>query len=538
MLFSDFVEKTFPSTQAERTTNANNDSWSAKLEGPSSITSLQDVQLGRYELLAGLDINSDLFIGESYDKIRRLVSGDDTDYANDTSSADIAIAALLLNEQFSPDEIEIIMRSSRYREKFDQLRGPNTYLECTINKAINSHSKNYEITKTESSIKTPIEVKRWELSDGLIDIPTSPPAPRDYVWDGYIVAGNTYVLGGFGGVSKSQMALQLAASLSVGSAFANRAIKGGASLLILSEDDKAEISRRVGAVAKHSNYDKQQRQNIQNKVRAFGLVGEDVRLTMNLGGTLHTVDVIATWIIDTAKELQVESGEPVRLIVLDHAGMVHGGDFNAREDVSLTMRVINRIAYETGAAVLLLAHSPKSAATSESSDSSAIAGSTAFVDHARGAFILATMRDAEAKQYGIGKELKHNYVSLTVVKNNYGPTGDVVWFTRESVAGFGVGVLSPINLTVPDKTLKSPNTVEGRIISLLKQNPGRFTKTELRESYSGLDGPLKASKSSIVEALDSLEKKHAVILRCPTSTERTNFGLLKQVKFVYEVAHG
>lgn len=534
MLFSDFIEKTFPSTQAERFTNTNNDSWSAKLEGPSSITNLQDVQLGRYELLAGLDINSDLFIGESYDKIRRLVSGDDSEYANDTSRADLATVSLLLNEQFSPDEIEIIMRSSRYREKFDHLRGPGTYLERTINTALSSHSK----YKAEPVIKTLIEIKRWELSDGLIDIPISPPAPRDYVWDGYIVAGNTYVLGGFGGVSKSQMALQLAACLSVGSVFANRAIKGGASLLILSEDDRAEISRRVGAVAKHTNYDKQQRQNIQNKVRAFGLVGEDVRLTMNLGGTLHTVDVIATWIIDTAKELQVESAEPVRLIVLDHAGMVHGGDFNAREDVSLTMRVINRIAYETGAAVLLLAHSPKSAATSESSDSSAIAGSTAFVDHARGAFILATMRDAEAKQYGISKELKHSYVSLTVVKNNYGPTGDVVWFTRESVAGFGVGVLSPINLTVPEKILRSPNTVEGRIITFITENPGRYSKSGLRDSHAGAKGPLKANKAEVSKALTDLLNQGRLISRAPTESERTDFSLAQQVTLVLEVAHG
>ncbi len=45
----------------------------------------------------------------------------------------------------------------------------------------------------------------------------------------------------------------------------------------------------------------------------------------------------------------------------------------------------------------VLAHTPKSANAKEESDASMVAGSTAFVDQARGAWILATMRDEEAK---------------------------------------------------------------------------------------------------------------------------------------------
>lgn len=171
------------------------------------------------------------------------------------------------------------------------------------------------------------------------------------------------------------------------------------------------------------------------------------RLTAMRTGALEGTG-FAQEIITAATELKKESCEPVRLIVLDHAGLFHGGDFNAREDVSLTMRIINHIAHETGAAVLLLAHSPKAASNADSSDAAAIAGSTTFVDQTRGAFILATMRKAEAKTLGIPEHMRQQYVSLAVVKNNYGKTGEVSWFSRTSPEGWEVPRGSPISLSV------------------------------------------------------------------------------------------
>ena len=43
---------------------------------------------------------------------------------------------------------------------------------------------------------------------------------------------------------------------------------------------------------------------------------------------------------------------------------------------------------------------------------------------------MATMRETENKSFGISAEERKNYVSLTIPKNNYGPTGDVYWFRR------------------------------------------------------------------------------------------------------------
>lgn len=277
-----------------------------------------------------------------------------------------------------------------------------------------------------------------------------------------------------------------------------------------------------------------QRTELEKNIRIYSLVGEDARLTATRGGTLENT-LFAEKIIAAATALEKESSEPIGLIVLDHAGLVHGGDFNAREDVSLTMRIVNHIAHETGAAVLLLAHSPKAAGVSETSDASAIAGSTAFVDQTRGAFILATMRPKEAKALGIPDNMRQQYVSLAVVKNNYGKTGEVSWFERSSPEGWEVGVLVSVDLHPPEKS-SSPNAAAAeRIKQFIADHPGQYSKTGLRDKRSGVKGELKASKPDVAAAIEDLLAAGELVTREPTAEERKKFDLSRQTKVVLDV---
>jgi hypothetical protein len=198
---------------------------------------------------------------------------------------------------------------------------------------------------------------------------------------------------------------------------------------------------------------------------------------------------------------------------------------------SLTMRIINHIAQETGAAVLLLAHSPKAAGLAETADASAIAGSTAFVDQTRGAFILATMRPKEAKAFGISDADRQRYVSLTVVKNNYGKTGEQVWFTRENPPGWEVGVLVPIDLQTPVRGILPSVLLKDRIKDMIAAHPGQYSKTALRDKHSGKDGKLKASKSEVAAAIEDLLDGQ-IVTREPTQEERKTFDLPQQTKLV------
>lgn len=465
--------------------------------------------------------------GDKHARRTRLTSGDNSDFGNDTSEADYALACDLLQDGFKPVDAEIIMRATRYRGKFDEMRGSTTYLARTLNNAMASVAQGISTPPTEQPA--------FSLEQGRIRIPTTPPAPRNYVWQGRIVAGHAYALGGFGGVSKSQAALQLAASVALGIPFGNVTTKKGSALLIFGEDDASEITRRIGAYAVHENLSASQRSELEKNIRALGLVGDDTRLTATRSGTLEST-TFSGEIIAAATELVEQSGEQIRLIALDHAGLFHGGDFNAREDVSLTMRIVNHIAHETGAAVLLLAHSPKAAGVSDTSDASAIAGSTAFVDQTRGALILATMRPKEAKTLGISDESRQQYVSLAVVKNNYGITGEISWFTRTSPPGWEVGVLIPIDLQSPVKSTTPNADVADRVKQFIADHPGQYSKTALRENRSGIKGELKASKPEVAAAIEDLLASGELITREPTPEERKKFGFTQRTTAVLDVS--
>jgi hypothetical protein len=134
----------------------------------------------------------------------------------------------------------------------------------------------------------------------------------------------------------------MAITTTLGRPFMGRAVRPGRAMMILGEEDAEEVARRVNAVARFEKYDDAEKQLIEANILAFSLVGCDVRLTA-IGEKGLTEQEFAGKIIARAKAMG-----GVCLIVLDHLALIHGGDFNAREDASLTMRVVNHIAQETG----------------------------------------------------------------------------------------------------------------------------------------------------------------------------------------------
>lgn len=75
---------------------------------------------------------------------------------------------------------------------------------------------------------------------------------------------------------------------------------------------------------------------------AFPLEGENLRLTRKAQHGEFVSTGFGQSITDAAVKIS-----DLRLIVLDHAALLHGGEFNAKEDVTLTMCVINKIAKDT-----------------------------------------------------------------------------------------------------------------------------------------------------------------------------------------------
>lgn len=363
------------------------------------------------------------------------------------------------------------------------------------------------------------KMPRLNLADGLLTFSNDLPPPRDFVIQDLILAAKSALWAGLGGVSKSQLLMQAAMCTVLGLPFMGRATTACAALLFFGEEDNEEISRRVNAIAKVMRLTGEQLGLVTKRLRAFPMVGIDMRLTQPIAGALESSG-FAQGVIEAAENLEDECGLPVRLIGLDHLGLIHGGDFNAREDSVQTMRQVNYIAQETGAATIVLAHSPKASIGKDQVNSADVAGSAGFVDQSRGVYILRTMDDAEGKQFGIDPEQRKNYVSLTNVKANYTRNGDVIWMERRTVEDYEVSVLHNVVMHEPVKEPKgSNNKIRTAIIQLVTEN-GCLSKDGLLNFAGAKAGRIRAGKDAARAELEMMLLEGQLVFREPTEDER------------------
>ena len=365
--------------------------------------------------------------------------------------------------------------------------------------------------------------------NGLIEFSHTDPSPRLFVLQDMIVAVKVCVLAGLGGVSKTMLAMQLAVCVALGLPYMNKSTLEGAVMLILGEEDAEEISRRFNAIVKFMKLSDEQIALVKMRIRAFPMNGLDSRLTKKQIGALEATQFSAE-VIAASKALMIEAKAPVRLIVLDHAGLIHGGEFNSREDVVQTMRQVNFIAQQSEAATLVLAHSPKTAVGKEKADSNDVAGSAAWVDLARAVFVLRTMDDAEGKKLGINSDMRKNYASLSIVKNNYGPSGDSYWLRRNTVESHSVSVLEHVNLLLPIEPLKGGEELQKRIFNKIAQQSGKYSRRGFIDAHTGKDSNLKATKRTIETALDELIEQEVLLIKPPTLETIKQFNLHHTIK--------
>ena len=400
-----------------------------------------------------------------------------------------------------------------------------------IPKLIESHYVS-EVSKPEAD-KVGDGGSTPRLGSGRINYSSTPPPPRDYVVDELLVAGKVAVLAGLGGVSKTMLSMQLAVSTAIGRVFLGKQVKVGSVLMILGEEDQEEIDRRFNAIFDAWGLSNQEIQMVSERVRAHPMNGLDARLTRTENGSLEATD-FTDEIVMAANKLVDESQCPLALVVLDHAGLIHGGQFNAREDVVQTMRQVNFLTKSVSTAVLVLAHSPKTAIGKEESDQLDVAGSMAWVDLARSVFVLRTMTEKEGKDFGISaKAVRSNYVSFSVVKNNYGPTDQRVWLVRHNLENHSVSILNDATLTKPQPVNASSN-LSAQVKAFIKQHPGQYTKTGLRDTQGGKSGPFKCGKASLAAAVEDLLAIGELQLVPPTDAQRVKFGLRAQVTQILE----
>ena len=423
---------------------------------------------------------------------------------------EIEVLALAINDaQFSPplDENEVFDICSRYRH---QNLGMSTTLA-----ALNPESKFGE---------------DFDPQKGVVQISTEPPLKRSYVFSDQVTLGTMCVLGGSGGVSKTMLTLQMVIAAACGKNLGPIQVGEGSSLLFLGEEDEAERDRRMGAICSHMGAD---HQLVEKRVKCFGAAGIDIRLTKKIDANAQATN-LGDKVIQMAKDHATQSGSPLRIIAFDHARLVLGGDPNDAEDVTQLTRVLIHIARVTGAAVFLLAHSPKSVISKQGNEinSADIAGSSAFVDNSRASFMMWTMRDDEAKNHHVSSTERSEYVRLENVKANYARTGGGYWLKRVYMPDWDVAVLEPVYLQ--SKSLfqtKGTSDLHDKILRELRKKHGGVSERRLRD-MSGKDGVFCASDSKVRQAIDAMLEEGIIERRTPSSEEKKLHKLSGQVREV------
>lgn len=373
---------------------------------------------------------------------------------------------------------------------------------------------------------------RFDFSQGLITLDKSPPAPREYLFANAVVPGTLCILAGLGGTAKTTLMMQIAMHAAIGEPIGDLQVSSFASILFLGEESVDERNRRFGGLA--SKLGEEQRRAIEKYVLCYPAAGKDIRLTISASNNIFSSD-FADHVLEIAEEHKNRCGKRIGLILFDHARLVMTGDPNAAVDVTQLTRVLTDIAVKTGAAVVLLAHSPKTSyGKEESSDAAEIFGSTAFADNARAAFVLCRMRDKEAKDFGIGEEAQKKYVSLTNVKANYSEFGAVWWFKKEQISEWQVISLSNERLY---KQVDFPQYSElsKKIMAEINSRPGRTTERSLKTLASAKTEPFYASEKEVKRTLDRLIEE-GLVVKSPVNEEvRKKFNLSHNIKEVLTV---
>lgn len=370
----------------------------------------------------------------------------------------------------------------------------------------------------------------WSADRGRPRLSNTPPPAREYVLADQVTPGTLTVIGGQGGVAKTMFMLQTCVAAAVGKNLGRLKVSPGASLLFLGEEDTAERDRRISAICLHSQADLK---TVEKRVRCYASAGIDIRLTQKIDANAQET-YFGDQVIKLAQEHQQQAGVPIKLIVFDHARLVLGGDPNNAEDVTQLTRVLTNVARHTKAAVFLLAHSPKSVSGKSGSEINAadIAGSSAFVDHARAAYMMWTMREDDAKLYHIPLHERSDYVRLENVKCNYGRTGGGYWFHKEFLREWEVAVLNEKPLYSQSLyQSKGTTALRDRLLTEIRRRRGGTTERNLRD-ISGKDGVLKASDKAVRAEITKMVEDGLVDRRPPTTRERGEFRLAATVREV------
>lgn len=221
-----------------------------------------------------------------------------------------------------------------------------------------------------------------------------------------ILAGQVTYLTGAGATGKSLLGQQLATCIALGQQFMGLETRQGTALYLTCEDDADELHRRQKPICEALNASLPQ---LSGKLHLGSLAGA-------IGNELSTFDPLGRMGTTPAWDRLRATALAIRasFIVLDNVAHLFSGNENIRNQVAAFLSLLNGLAAETGAAILLIGH-PNKAGDSFS-------GSTAWENQVRSRLFLERPRDAD------GSVVDPDARLLSKGKANYSRNGDALAF--------------------------------------------------------------------------------------------------------------
>ncbi len=207
------------------------------------------------------------------------------------------------------------------------------------------------------------------------------PEPVEWAVENLAPMGEVTLFTGPGDAGKSLFSQQLATAFVDRACMVGHATAGGPALLVTCEDAARELHWRQSRISRDIAA-------LAGRLHLVSLRGE-------LGNELATFDSAGSLKPTPAFDrlLATAKATGARLVVLDNVAHLFAGNENDRGQVTQFVNLLNRMAGETGAAVILLGHPAKQ----ESGQGADYSGSTAWRNAVRSQFKIARPVDSDGK---------------------------------------------------------------------------------------------------------------------------------------------
>jgi RecA-family ATPase len=239
----------------------------------------------------------------------------------------------------------------------------------------------------------------------LAALATVQPQAKRFIIPKLAPAGEVTLFTGAGSAGKSLLAQQLATALAAGVATLRIDLQQAPAIYLTCEDDAEQLHYRQAHICTALGVGMA---SLAGKLHVTSLRGE-------LDNSLGTVDRDGAFVLAAAyhriAELIGRTG--AKLVFLDNVAHLFAGNENDRGEVTRFANALNRLAGETGAAIILLGHPPKAPAANGAPQT--YSGSTAWLNAVR-------------SQFTIEHDLETDMRTLTVGKANYARKGDAIRF--------------------------------------------------------------------------------------------------------------